>query len=154
MKLDLVFLGKTKEKYLAAGIKDYTERLKRYASASITTLKDKKRVGEDSRIISEEGKQLLEKTGENSFVVALDPAGVMLTSEQLAQKIELWEGQALQNVSFLLGGPLGLSDEVKERADFLLSLSQMTFTHEMARFILLEQLYRAFSIKAGSKYHK
>ena len=154
MKLDLVFLGKTKEKYLAAGIKDYSDRLSRYVSTSITTLKDKKRAGEGSRVILEEGKQLLEKTGKNSFVVALDPSGVELTSEHLAKKIELWERQAFQKVIFLIGGPMGLSEEVKKRADFLLSLSQMTFTHEMARFILVEQLYRAFSIKAGSKYHK
>jgi 23S rRNA (pseudouridine1915-N3)-methyltransferase len=102
----------------------------------------------------EEGKQLLSKIEKKAFVVALDPTGSALTSEQLAEKIELWENQAYPIIIFLIGGPTGLSNEVQERADFILSLSQMTFTHEMARFILLEQLYRAFSIKAGSKYHK
>lgn len=154
MKVNFVFLGKTKEKYLAAAIKDYLERLNRYLPASITILKDKKIVGEDSRIILEEGKQLIEKTGKNSFVVALAPYGVELTSEQLAESIGTWERQAFQNIFFLIGGPMGLSAEVTKRADFVLSLSKMTFTHEMARFILLEQMYRAFSIRAGAKYHK
>jgi 23S rRNA (pseudouridine1915-N3)-methyltransferase len=154
MKINLFFLGKTKEKYLASGIKDYFERLRRYTTVSITILKEKKRACDDNQIVLEEGKQLLSKIEKKAFVVALDPTGSALTSEQLAEKIELWENQAYPIIIFLIGGPTGLSNEVQERADFILSLSQMTFTHEMARFILLEQLYRAFSIKAGSKYHK
>jgi len=86
--------------------------------------------------------------------VVLDPGGRQLSSEEFAGMVENWEGQGRQVVSFIIGGPDGLSPAVIARADLLLSLSRMTFTHEMARLLLLEQLYRAYSIKAGTKYHK
>lgn len=154
MKIKLVFLGKTKEKYLAAGINDYLARLKRYVSVEIVTLKERRKGQNDHLNISDEGRLLLDNCGDNPFLVVMDSNGTELNSEQFSKKLSQWEDNSIRNVVFLIGGHLGLSDEVKAKADVMLSLSKLTFTHEMARFILIEQLYRGFSIKHGSRYHK
>lgn len=156
MRLTILFLGKTKKQYINDGIDDYLKRLKRYVSTTVKVIKEKSSRGgnQESQLMLEEGRQLLECAGEKSFKVALDPGGQAFSSEKFAEKLSMWEQRSVQDVVFLIGGPSGLSDEVKSRADILLSLSQMTFTHDIARMLLVEQLYRAFSIKAGSKYHK
>jgi 23S rRNA (pseudouridine1915-N3)-methyltransferase len=154
MRAKILFLGKTKEKYLAAGIADYLKRLKRYVQVEIKIIKEKNRRGSEKLQIKADGCQLLENLGVKPFIVALDSTGQEISSGNLANLLSKWEQQSRQEVTFIIGGHLGLSEEVKEKADFVLSLSKMTFTHEMARLLLIEQLYRAFSIKAGSKYHK
>ncbi|MCX5876869.1 MAG: 23S rRNA (pseudouridine(1915)-N(3))-methyltransferase RlmH [Deltaproteobacteria bacterium] len=159
MKIILPFLGKTKEQYLAAGIDDYAGRLRRYAQLDLPVLKEKKNATKEdtARQQTEEGQILLgslPQLGGATKVVALAPAGQQLSSEDLADLLCRWEDQGVREIAFLIGGPTGLAPELVQKADYVLSLSRMTFTHEMARLLVLEQLYRAFSIKAGTGYHK
>ncbi len=154
MKLELISPGKTKSPYLDEGINDYCRRLAHFVKIRIELLKEKKgkKSAEQQKI--EEGRQLLDQGAKSSLLVALDLSGKELSSEELAAEVSSWEMNGHGTVSFLIGGPEGLSREVLEKADFRISLSRMTLTHEMARLLLLEQLYRAYSIKAGTKYHK
>lgn len=155
MKFLLPFLGKTKESYLEQGIRDYAERLRRYLPLDIKVLKcGHGRNDSDQVIMAHEANLLLNQAAASSLTVALDPAGRQFSSEELAALLDSWEQQSLQTVCFLIGGHLGLDERVRQQADLLCSLSRLTFTHEMSRFILLEQLYRASSIRAGHKYHK
>lgn len=154
MRLELIFPGKTKESYLKRGIDDFAERLSRYVKLDFKIIKDRSGSGDMTRAVQLEGKLLLENCSKSSYMVALDPGGRQLSSEEFAGTVGKWEVEGRQIVSFVIGGPEGLSALVLDKADLLLSLSRMTFTHEMARLLLLEQLYRAYSIKAGTKYHK
>ncbi len=155
MRFVFLFLGKTREKYLDQAISDYAERLRRYVPVEIKVLKEKNAKNDsDAVIMAREAKLLLSRTDDSSFTVALDPPGREQTSEELAHTLENWENCGLQTITFLIGGYLGLEQRVLDRADLTWSLSRLTFTHEMTRFILLEQLYRACSIKAGHNYHK
>ncbi len=155
MKLVFLFLGKTREKYLATAIDDYAARLRRYVPVEIVVLKEKysKKMPEET-LKRNDAALLLEHCRKASYCVALDPEGKQPDSKQLATVLERWESQSLQSIYFLIGGHAGLHQSVLDRADMTLSLSALTFTHEMTRFILLEQLYRACSIKAGHNYHK
>ena len=162
MKIILPLLGKTKEQYLAAGIDDFAGRLRRFVQLDLPVLKEKKNAAKEdaARLQSEEGQILLggvqqiTGAGGAARVVALAPAGRQLSSEELADLLSRWEDQGVREIAFLIGGPTGLAPELIEKADYVLSLSRMTFTHEMARMLVLEQLYRAYSIKAGTGYHK
>ena len=155
MKFELLFLGKTKDSFLSESIDEYYSRLIHYVSVSIKTLKVKsKEQWNDTITRQQEGKLLLAHVPAGSFKVVLDSRGRQFTSEKMAGLLERWEQQGIKQVSFLIGGALGLSAEVVQEADLLFSLSKMTFTHDMTRLFLLEQLYRAFTIKAGEKYHK
>jgi len=155
LRFEFLFLGKTKEPYLAAGIADYGKRLARYHPVDIKILKEKKgRKGESGPVlIQREGETLLQNC-QGSFVVCLDRTGRLLDSLELADLVHGWEMQSCKRISFIIGGPLGVSPVVLARADLVLSLSPLTFTHEMSRLLLLEQLYRACTIGAGEKYHK
>ncbi|MCK5322896.1 MAG: 23S rRNA (pseudouridine(1915)-N(3))-methyltransferase RlmH, partial [Desulfobulbaceae bacterium] len=150
MRIKIVYPGKTREGYIQAGIDDFMKRLKRFTRLDARIVKDKRGKGNESeaRIKEEEGKRLVAALDDASFVVALDSAGRQVSSEKLAALISGWENQNRKCVSFVVGGALGLSPEVLKQADMVLSLSKMTFTHEMARLILLEQIYRAYTIKA------
>lgn len=157
MKFEFLFLGKTRESYLANGIDDYTNRLKYYVPLNIKILKDKRLRKNDDRgpgIIEQEGRILLAAKSKSTLLVALDKSGRQMSSEDLAGLLETWEKMGTKGVTFIIGGPLGLASSIVEKADQVISLSSMTFTHEMSRLILMEQLYRAFTIKAGGKYHK
>ncbi len=154
MRLELVSPGKTKEDYLRTGIEDFAGRISHYAKIEIKAVKEKKGIADSDRARETEGKLQLESCSKSAFPVVLDPAGRQVSSEQFAELVGDWENQGKQVVSFIIGGPEGLSETVVKRADLVLSLSSMTFTHEMARLLLLEQIYRAYSIKAGTKYHK
>ncbi|WP_446010149.1 23S rRNA (pseudouridine(1915)-N(3))-methyltransferase RlmH [Candidatus Electrothrix sp.] len=154
MKITIPFLGKTKEKYLNQAIQDYAERLQRYLPLDIKILKSKHAKNDVPQIImAKEAEQLLTHAASSSLVVALDPTGREQISEEIATALENWENRGIQTLCFLIGGHLGLDQQVCQRADQIWSLSRLTFTHEMTRFILLEQLYRACSIKAGHNYH-
>jgi 23S rRNA (pseudouridine1915-N3)-methyltransferase len=154
MKIIIPFLGKTKEKYLDQAIQDYAKRLRHYLPLEIKTLKSKYAKNDAHQVImSKEAEQLLTHAASASLTVALDPTGQEQTSEEIATALEKWENQGVQRLCFLIGGHLGLDQQVRQQADQTWSLSRLTFTHEMTRFILLEQLYRACSIKAGHKYH-
>jgi 23S rRNA (pseudouridine1915-N3)-methyltransferase len=155
LRFEFLFLGKTKEAYLAAGIAEYTKRLTRYITTDIKILKERKaKKGEPENILVEKDSEILLQKAQGSYVVCLDRSGIQMDSLKLASQIEGWEMQGLKKISFILGGPLGLSSAILAKADLVLSLSVMTLTHEMARLLLLEQLYRACTIKAGEKYHK
>lgn len=154
MKILLPFIGKTKESYLEQGIRDYTERLRRYLPVEIKVLKEPNRQEADAVIMAREGELLLAQTTAASLIIALDPAGREQNSEEMAAALADWENRGLHTACFLIGGHLGLDGTARQQANLLWSLSRLTFTHEMSRFILLEQLYRACTIKAGHKYHK
>ncbi len=154
MRLEIIFPGKTREKYINAGIDDFNKRLGHYVKVDCKVIKDRAGSGDPVRAKKIEGDKLLESCAKSAFIVALDPAGKQVSSEKLSRMVETWEMQGRQVVSFIIGGADGLASAVTERADFILSMSKMTFTHEMARLLLLEQLYRAYNIKAGTKYHK
>ncbi len=152
MKHEMVLLGKEKSSFIEDGIKEYLARLKHYTTINLKVVKEKK-TGRSSKT-EEEGRLLLDHVPAGWLKVALDPKGKLLSSEELAEKISGWENCSVKGVSYLIGGPLGLSAEVLNSADMTLSLSRMTFTHDMTRMILIEQIYRAYTIKAGEKYHK
>lgn len=152
MKHELIFLGKTKDSFIAAGIENYASRLKHYTQVTARTLKERR--SGNRADIAEEGKQLLESVAGGWLVVALDSRGSQYSSEDFADVISGWEQRGVKGACYLIGGPTGLSEEVLNRADMCLSLSKMTFTHDMVRMLLMEQIYRAYTIKGGEKYHK
>ncbi|MBC8318675.1 MAG: 23S rRNA (pseudouridine(1915)-N(3))-methyltransferase RlmH [Desulfobulbaceae bacterium] len=154
MRIEIIYPGKTKDKYYQKGIDEYVKRLGRYAKVSVMQIKEFKGAGNDTVLKEKEGQLLLSKVHKSSFLVVLDPAGNQQSSEAFADSITQWEELGKQAISFIVGGPLGLSGEVLDQADLILSLSEMTFTHDMARLLLLEQIYRAYTIKAGTAYHK
>ncbi|WP_163336598.1 23S rRNA (pseudouridine(1915)-N(3))-methyltransferase RlmH [Desulfopila sp. IMCC35008] len=151
MKHELLLLGRAKASYIEEGISEYIKRLSHYTQFSVNLLKGKKNKANDPKA---EGRLLLAQIPSGWQAVALDPLGRQFTSEEFTARINTWERQSVKGVCYLIGGPLGLSDEVRNRADLLFSLSKMTFTHDMARLLLVEQLYRAYTIKNGEKYHK
>lgn len=154
MKFIIPFLGKTREKYLDAGIKDYAKRLSRFVQIEIVVLKNRAPGNlPDTVFKQQEAERLLDTLKPLSFVVALDTGGRTIDSPGLARLLAEWEENDRQTIYFLVGGHLGLHEDILKKADMVLSLSQLTFTHEMSRFILMEQLYRAWTIKAGRKYH-
>jgi len=155
LRFELLFLGKTRETYLAAGIEDYAKRLRRYTATDIKILKEKKpQKGEPENILIERESEVLLQSAQGTFLVCLDRTGRQLDSLELAAQVERWEMQCQKKITFIIGGHLGLSPAVLSRADLVFSLSRLTLTHEMSRLLLVEQLYRACTIKAGEKYHK
>ena len=155
MKFLIPFLGKTKESYLDAGIRDYCGRLSRFAQVDLPVLREKhKKNDPDETIKLTEAGLLLEQAQGAHVCVALDPQGKEIDSLELAELLSKWEGQGASQICFCIGGFLGLHRSVLDHAQQTISLSRLTFTHEMTRLILLEQLYRAWTIKAGHKYHK
>ncbi len=155
MRFEFLFLGKTKEAYLAAGIADYAKRLAHYIGADIKVLKEKRAAkGEPENKLIDKESTILRQNVHGDYIVCLDRSGRQLDSLELAAQLGAWEMQGLKKITFIIGGPLGLSPDILQKADFVLSLSPMTFTHEITRLLLLEQLYRACTIRAGEKYHK
>lgn len=154
MKHEVLFLGKIKDSFVAEGVEEYASRLRHYTSFSITLLREKGRMKGQQSPVDAEGMQLLQAVPNGALVVVLDPGGKQFSSEALSRQVDLWEMQGVKQVCYLIGGPEGHSEGVLQAADLRLSLSQMTFTHDMTRLLLIEQLYRAYTIKAGEKYHK
>lgn len=150
MKLKFIWIGKTKDKHWRALQEDYLQRLSRFVKCEIVELKDSApHEGPEN-----EGKRILEILNQNTLIVLLDVKGKHLTSPKLAEQIEKWQIHGQKEVTFVIGGAHGTSREVGEKADYSLSLSFLTFTHEMARVLLIEQLYRAYSIIKGYPYQK
>jgi 23S rRNA (pseudouridine1915-N3)-methyltransferase len=154
MRIRIIQLGRFKDKELASLAAELTKRLGAFSDLKIDELKDQspsKSFSKD-RCIEEEGEKILAALSDGEFVIALDERGREFSSEEFASKLGSWKdnGRAL---TFVTGGAFGLSAAVRERADLVLSLSKMTFTHQMVRPILLEQIYRAFCIIAGKEYH-
>jgi 23S rRNA (pseudouridine1915-N3)-methyltransferase len=156
MQLTVISPGKTKKEYLAAAIADFQKRLSVFSPCRmIYTREVPARTKTPVRQITEqESRRLLEKIEMPTLLVALDCTGKQYSSEEFAALLQKWEEEGRRSITFLIGGHLGLSELVAAKADVLLSLSKMTFTHEMARLLLLEQLYRAWTIRKGTGYHK
>jgi len=159
MKITVITVGKIKEKYFTDAIAEYSKRLSRYCKLEIVQVQDEKtpdRAPEaiNLQIKEKEGKRILDHVKEDAYVIALVIQGKELSSEQLAKKIADLTLQGHSHLVFIIGGSLGLSDEVIGRADYKLSFSPMTFPHQLMRVILLEQIYRAFRINTGEPYHK
>ncbi|MGL4847354.1 MAG: 23S rRNA (pseudouridine(1915)-N(3))-methyltransferase RlmH [Clostridium sp.] len=159
MNITLITVGKLKEKYLKQAIDEYSKRLSRYCKLEIIELADEKTPDnasekEELQIKEKEGKAILSKIKENAFVIAMDLGGKNLTSEEFSKFIEQQGVIGNSNIVFLIGGSLGLSDEVKRRANYKLCFSKMTFPHQLFRVMLLEQVYRAYRIMKGEPYHK
>jgi 23S rRNA (pseudouridine1915-N3)-methyltransferase len=150
MIFKFVWIGKTKEPNYKALQDKYLQRLSHFVRIDIVEIRDSS-PGEG---METEGKRILEKLNHSSFVCLLDVSGQGLSSERLASEVEKWQNTGRKEVVFVIGGFSGTSPEVAERADFRLSLSFLTFTHEMARVVILEQLYRAFTIIRGFPYQK
>ncbi|NLK27922.1 MAG: 23S rRNA (pseudouridine(1915)-N(3))-methyltransferase RlmH [Clostridiales bacterium] len=159
MKLTVICVGKLKEKYLKMGIEEYAKRLSRYCNLEIIELQDEKTPDHASEtqeelIRKKEGERILKALKEDSYCIALAIEGKMLSSEELAEKIANLGVSGNSHISFLIGGSLGLSQEVLHRADYKLSFSKMTFPHQLMRMILLEQIYRSYRINHNQPYHK
>ena len=159
MRINIVCVGKIKEKYLKLGIDEFKKRLSKYCKLEIIELDDEKAPENLSdkemlMIKEKEGKKILSKIKDNSYVIALAIDGKNLSSEELAETINKLGVRGISNITFVIGGSLGLSDEVLSRADYKLSFSKMTFPHQLMRLILLEQVYRAYRINNGEPYHK
>ena len=159
MRINIVCVEKIKEKYLKLGIDEFKKRLSKYCKLEIIELEDEKapenlRDKEMLMIKEKEGKKILSKIKDNSYVIALAIDGKNLSSEELAETINKLGVRGISNITFVIGGSLGLSDEVLSRADYKLSFSKMTFPHQLMRLILLEQVYRAYRINNGEPNHK
>ncbi|GGC95190.1 ribosomal RNA large subunit methyltransferase H [Thalassobacillus devorans] len=159
MKITIVTVGKLKEKYLKQGIQEYVKRLGPYASVDIVEVADEKAPenlseADMTEVKKKEGERILAKINPDSYVITLEIAGQMLTSEKLAKRLDDLATYGKSKVAFVIGGSLGLSDEVVQRSDLGLSFSKMTFPHQLIRLILVEQIYRAFKINRNEPYHK
>ena len=158
MKLTIICAGKIKEKYLSAGIAEFMKRLRPFAQVEIREIHEEKMPDEPSaaekeQVLQKEGEKLLKLVPSGSYLFVLDVYGSEMASEQLAEKIAQLGIQGRSSISFLIGGAFGLSKEVRAAADERLSFSQLTFTHQMVRLLLVEQIYRAFKINRHEKYH-
>ena len=146
MKFRFVWIGKTKDKNWRALQEEYLQRLSHFVKFEISELRD---AG-----VELESKRILEKVNQSNFVCLLDVKGRSVSSFELAAKVEDWQNRGIKEIVFVIGGASGVTSEVVEKADFSLSLSSLTLTHETARVILAEQLYRAFTIINGFPYQK
>lgn len=159
MKITIVCVGKIKEKFYRDALAEYTKRLSRYCSLSITEVADEKTKEQASDvecaiIKDREGERILKSIREDGYVIALAIDGKNLDSVELSKKMENLALTGKSNLYFVIGGSLGLSDEVMKRADYKLSFSRMTFPHQLMRVILLEQIYRSYRIINHEPYHK
>lgn len=159
MNISLICIGNLKEKYWAQAVEEYSKRLSAFCRFSVIQLNEERisnnpSPGEIDRILNAEGKRILEKIPKNSYVISMCIEGKQISSNELSQKIEDISLSGKSSLCFIIGGSRGLSQQVKQRSDFKLSMSKMTFPHQMARVILCEQIYRAFEISSNGKYHK
>jgi 23S rRNA (pseudouridine1915-N3)-methyltransferase len=159
VNISLLTIGKLKEKYLKQGIDEYLKRLTAYAKVEVIELPDEKAPEQLSDIEMEqvknkEGERLLAKISPDAYVIALAIEGKQRSSEELADMIDKLATYGKSKIAFVIGGSLGLSKDVLNRADEKLSFSKMTFPHQLMRLILLEQVYRAYRINRNEPYHK
>ncbi|MCM3705964.1 MULTISPECIES: 23S rRNA (pseudouridine(1915)-N(3))-methyltransferase RlmH [Cytobacillus] len=159
MNISIITVGKLKEKYLKQGIDEYLKRLSAYAKMDIIEVPDEKAPEELSetemiQVKQKEGERILAKIHPDAHVIALAIEGKMKSSEELADTLDKLATYGKSKIAFVIGGSLGLSQEILQRADEKLSFSKMTFPHQLMKLILLEQVYRAFRINRGEPYHK
>ncbi len=159
MKINIICVGKLKENYLKAAVAEYSKRLSRFCTLSIIELPDEKipdnpSASEEQKILKTEADKIMKHIGTDDYVYALCVEGKQMSSETFASKLSDIMLSGKSTVDLVIGGSLGLDDFVKKRSDFRLSFSLMTFPHQLMRVVALEQIYRAFKINSGEKYHK
>ncbi len=159
MKITLLTVGKIKEKYLKEAVAEYVKRLSAYCKLEIVEVTDERTPEQRSDhmtrvILSTEAERILKHVKDDAFLITLEIDGKALSSEEFASKLESLAVSGNSHVMFVIGGSLGLGEEVRKRSDFALSFSKLTFPHQLMRVILLEQIYRGFRIIAGAPYHK
>lgn len=152
--LTFLCVGKIKEKYIAEGIKDYQKRLSRFTKTNLIVVGDEDGNGDRKTAIEKESVKILDKIPKNTYVIGLDISGKQLSSQDLAKKINDLFITGQSHLCFIIGGSYGLSQDVKQKCDYLLSFSKMTFPHQLFRLILFEQIYRCFKINRNETYHK
>lgn len=159
MKITLITVGKIKEKYLKDAIAEYSKRLSKYCKLEIIEVADEKTPDNasgtvENTIRSKEAERILKYVKEDAYVITLEIQGKQLTSEELADKIDKLGVQGTSHIIFIIGGSIGLGEEVLKKSNYALSFSKMTFPHQLMRVILLEQVYRSYRIINGEPYHK
>ena len=159
MQITIIAVGKLKEKYLKMAVDEYLKRLTTMAKVNILEVPDEKiptspSANQIKQLLELEGKKINSVIPSNSYLIVLDLEGENLASEELAARIEDLALKGQSHLTFVIGGSHGLSEEVLKKADFSLSFGKMTFPHQLMRPILLEQIYRSFSINQGRAYHK
>lgn len=159
MKITIITVGKLKEKYLKQAVEEYKKRLSRYCKLEIIEVPDEKTpdnssISQEMMIKQKEGERILRFVKDDAYVIALAIDGKQLSSEELAEHIGKLGVQGKSHITLIIGGSIGLSDEVLARSNYKLSFSMMTFPHQLMRVILLEQVYRSYRIMNGEPYHK
>ena len=159
MKIKVVTVGKLKEKYLKDGIAEYSKRISRFAKLEMIELADEKTPdkaseSENQKILEIEGQRILSKVGDRDFVIVLAIEGKMSSSEEFSKQLEEASIKGFSTLTFIIGGSLGLAQDVKNRANLSVSFGRLTLPHQLMRLVLAEQIYRAFMIQQGSPYHK
>ena len=158
MRISIVAVGKIKEKYLTVGISEFLKRLTPYCRFEIIEVSEERMpdnpsTAEKMKVLNAEGDRIIKQLRGNSQKIALDVAGQSLSSEELAAKFSSFALAGKSDIMFIIGGAFGLGTNVLKSADEIISFSRMTFTHQMIRLLLVEQIYRAFKINRGEKYH-
>lgn len=159
MKITLITVGKIKEKYLKDAIAEYSKRLSKYCKLEIVEVADEKTPDNASETVenairAKEAERILKHVKDDAYVITLEIQGKQLTSEEMADKIEKLGVQGTSHIIFIIGGSIGLGEEVLKKSDYALSFSKMTFPHQLMRVILLEQIYRSYRIISNEPYHK
>jgi len=159
VNITIVSVGKIKEKYIKLGMEEFQKRLSKYCKLSLIEVADEKAPEnmsekEMENVKKAEGQRILSNVKEGSYAITLEIGGNMLSSEELANKMEKLGVSGKSDITFIIGGSIGLSDEVLRRSDYGLSFSRMTFPHQLMRLILIEQIYRSYRIMRNEPYHK
>lgn len=159
VNISIITVGKLKEKYLRQGIEEYLKRLSAYAKVEVVEVADEKAPEELSelemlQVKQKEGERILAKISQDTYVIALAIQGKLQSSEELANTLDKLATYGKSKIAFVIGGSLGLNEEVLKRSNEQLSFSRMTFPHQLMRLILVEQIYRAFRINRNEPYHK
>lgn len=159
MRITILTVGKIKEPYLREAVQEYSKRLGRYCRLEILETADEKtpdqlETAAAQQVRQREGERLLKRLPADSYVITLEILGRQLSSEKFAQKIDNLAVQGISHIVFVIGGSLGLGKNIREKSDFALSFSEMTYPHQLMRVILLEQIYRSYRIINGEPYHK
>ena len=159
MKITVITVGKIKEKYLKDAIAEYSKRLSKYCKLEIIEVADEKTPDNVSEVVedairSKEAERILKYVKDDAFVFTLEINGKQLSSEELADKIDKLGVQGTSHIIFIIGGSIGLGQDVLQKSNFALSFSKMTFPHQLMRVVLLEQIYRSYRIINGEPYHK
>ena len=158
MKITIACVGKIKEKYLEAGIAEFTKRLTPFCKLETVAINEERMPDDPApaikqQVLERETARLMAIIPENSYVILLDVIGKQISIPELAEKIDSLTLAGTSHITFVIGGAFGYTDALRKRADLALSFSKMTFTHQMIRLLLIEQIYRAFKISRGEKYH-